>query len=134
MTFNKKIIIQFFKLWLPVIIWCGVIYFFSDQPYLKSGLASEFDLFFRKLAHIAEYAILTVLLFRAYFKSNGLARKEAIAFAIIFSLTYAFTDEYHQTFVLGREGCLKDVVVDSLGIFAAGLFFLRNKKKQKLHF
>lgn len=125
MASNKKTII-IFKLWLPVLFWCGVIYFFSDQPYLKSDLSSEVDLLFRKLAHITEYAILTFLLFRAYFRSNGFSRKKSVSSAIIFALIYSLTDEYHQTFVPGREGCLRDVVMDSLGIFAAGLFLLRN--------
>ncbi len=130
MTPNKKAI-TIFKLWLPVIIWCGVIYFFSDQPYLKSDLSSETDLALRKLTHIAEYAILTFLLFRAYFRSNGFSKKKSVSSAIIFALIYSLTDEYHQTFVPGREGCLRDIVIDSLGIFATGLFLSKNYVKNK---
>ena len=33
-----------------------------------------------------------------------------------FGLLYAMSDEYHQTFVMGRSGELRDVLIDSLGI------------------
>ena len=78
---------------------------------------------------MAEYGILTVLFFRAYFKSNGFTIKKSISFAIIFSITYAFTDEYHQLFVFGREGSLNDVFIDSLGIFFAAFLIYRKARK-----
>ncbi|MCK4892015.1 MAG: VanZ family protein, partial [Candidatus Pacebacteria bacterium] len=94
---NSKIT-NIITLWLPVFIWCAIIYYFSSIPSLKSDLPNQLDLIFRKIAHMAEYGILTVLLFRAYFKNNGFTIKKSISFAIIFALTYAFTDEYHQLF------------------------------------
>lgn len=117
------------KFWLPVFFWCAVIYYFSSIPNLKSDLPNQLDLIFRKIAHMAEYGILTVLLFRAYFKSNGFTIKRSISFAIIFALTYAFTDEYHQLFVFGREGSLADVFIDSLGVFFAAFLIYKMVKK-----
>ena len=78
---------------------------------------------------MAEYGILTILLFRVYFKSNGFTIKKSVSFAIIFALTYAFTDEYHQLFVFGREGSLVDVFVDSLGVFFTAFLIYRRVKK-----
>jgi VanZ family protein len=122
---NSKII-YIIKFWFPVFLWCAIIYYLSSIPNLKSDLPNQWDLIFRKIAHITEYAILTIFLFRAYSKSNGFTAKKSTSFAIIFALTFAFTDEYHQLFVFGREGNLTDVFIDSLGVFFAA--FLIYKK------
>jgi len=37
-------------------------------------------------------------------------------YAIITGIVYAFTDEFHQRFVPGRTGSLKDVFIDSMGV------------------
>ncbi len=39
---------------------------------------------------------------------------EAVA-ALWLAALYAATDEFHQTFVPSREGCLRDVAIDSSG-------------------
>ena len=123
---KAKMIIKF---WLPVFVWCVVIYYLSSIPSLKSDLPNQWDFVLRKIAHMAEYGILTVFLFRAYFKSNGLTIKKSISFAIVFALTYAFTDEYHQLFVFGRQGSLNDVFIDSLGVFFAAFLIYKKIKK-----
>ncbi|NOQ68387.1 hypothetical protein GQ568_03020 [Patescibacteria group bacterium] len=125
---NSKIT-NIITLWLPVFIWCAIIYYFSSIPSLKSDLPNQIDLIFRKIAHMAEYGILTIFLFRAYLKGSGFTIKKSISFAIIFSLTYAFTDEYHQLFVFGREGSLVDVFVDGLGVFFTAFLIYKRVKK-----
>lgn len=57
---NKKI-----KNWVFVFLWAGLIFFLSHQPDLRSGLPGQWDFILRKLAHITEYAILTLLLIKA---------------------------------------------------------------------
>ncbi len=39
--------------------------------------------------------------------------------AILFAILYALTDEWHQTYVLGRFGSLWDVGIDGIGSMAA---------------
>ena len=117
------------KSWLPVFICCAIIYHFSSVPNLKSDLPNQWDFVLRKIAHITEYGILTIFLFRAYSKNNVFTIKKSISFAIMFALTYAFTDEYHQTFVFGRQGSLNDVFIDSLGIFFTSFLIYRKAKK-----
>jgi VanZ family protein len=75
---------------------------------MDSGL--EYDFLLRKLAHMAEYAVL----FRLTRRAKGSAR-----WAAVFSLIYAVSDEWHQTFVPGREGCARDVAVDAAGVALA---------------
>ena len=54
--------------------------------------------------------------------------------AIIFSLLYAISDEFHQTFVPLRDGSLDDVFTDFIGmsvsIFLAN--FISKKSNQKI--
>lgn len=112
------------KYWLPVFLWCSVIYYLSSVPDLKSDLPNRWDFVLRKIAHMMEYGVLAFLSFRAF--SQGQSLRRSLAYAVIFSLTYALTDEYHQTFVGGRSGSLNDVFIDSLGIFLS--VFIIDKK------
>ncbi|MDD5044729.1 MAG: VanZ family protein, partial [Candidatus Omnitrophica bacterium] len=56
---------KFFKYWLPVLIWCTLIFFLSGTPNLSTGLGA-WDAILRKAAHIIEYLILTFLFYRAF--------------------------------------------------------------------
>lgn len=100
--------------WLAVIVWMAVIYYFSAQPDLKSSLEPFWDLFFRKVAHTAEYFVLAYLLFRAY-QSHSLSVKRSLLFAFIVSLVYAATDEWHQGIVAGRVASPVDAGIDGIG-------------------
>ena len=102
------------RLWLPVVVWAGVIFAFSSVPDLGTGLGT-WDLVLRKLAHTAEFAVLGALLLRAL-------RDETAAFAG--GVLYAITDEVHQLFVQGRHGSALDVAIDSVGV-AAGILLWR---------
>jgi len=117
---------KFIKFWLPVIVWMIVIFTFSSIPDLKSGLKEDYIL--RKIAHMIEFAILTYLLFRAI-KIDDPKIKKAIIYSLIIAVFYALTDEYHQSFVFGRQCSFKDVGIDSIGILiGAGLCYIRNVK------
>lgn len=114
--------------WLVVLLWMGVIYYFSNQPDLRSELQPFWDLIFRKIAHMAEYFILVYLLFKAY-NETGIKLKPALFFAAFISIAYAISDEWHQGFVEGRTASNIDVIIDSVGI---GFFvFLRLVQKPK---
>ena len=82
----------------------------------------------RKLAHFSEYALLGFFTARAlklYFsetkpsapntKSSSCVTKKYVAFSILFCALYACTDEFHQIFISGRSGELKDVALDTIG-------------------
>ena len=100
----------------PPLLLMGVIFFLSAQPDLNSGLGT-WDTILRKLAHMAEYAILAVLLVRA----TG-----SYAWAFALAVGYAATDEVHQLFVRGRHGSPVDVAIDAAGALI-GLAVLRTK-------
>lgn len=125
------------------IVWMCVIFAFSAQGKEESGAVSEsftyhmvsstrtffhLDLsdarvkeiadaiegFVRKMAHMTEYGILSVLLFiwlgqweMSFLRRGGTASGAAAV--------YAATDEIHQYFVPGRAGRFSDVCIDTMG-------------------
>jgi VanZ family protein len=99
-------------LWLPPLLLMGVIFFFSAQPSLDSGLGA-IDLIGRKLIHFAEYALLCFLWWRALVTVTSPGR--AALWAFVLASGYAITDEFHQTFVDGRHGSPLDWAIDSAG-------------------
>ncbi len=117
---------KFFKYWLPVVIWAGVIFVLSEVPNLKTDLEQDFLL--RKIAHMVEFAILALLLYRAL-KQEKISLNRALIFSFVFALFYAFTDELHQCYIIGRHGSLIDVGIDSVGIFIFSLAcYIKNRK------
>lgn len=99
--------------WAPVVLWAGIIFALSAIPSLSTGLGT-WDLALRKAAHLAEYAVLGALLFRA-------VRSEPLA--LLAGSAYAVTDEVHQVFVSGRQGSPLDWLIDTIGV-AAGILVL----------
>ena len=112
--------------WLAVVAWLLLIYYFSNQPDLASNLEPSWDFLLRKLAHFAEYFVLTYLLFRAILGHNTRQRRAIIAAAVL-SIGYALTDEWHQGFVVGRQASVKDVGVDSSGAALMGILLFWKK-------
>lgn len=112
------------SLLLPPLIVMAVIFMLSAQPGLSSH--TPYDFVLRKLAHITEYAVLTLCWWRAV-RGLGVARDErtAIVVAVLLTLGYAISDEFHQTFVKDRHGTPVDVLIDSIGIAIAALYARR---------
>ena len=111
--------------WAPPIALMALIFVFSHQPDLSSGLGA-WDLVGRKVFHAAEYALLCFLWWRAL---TGLTpRGRALAAAAAVSLAYAISDETHQSFIEGRNGTPIDVAIDSVGIAAACLWLRRRDR------
>lgn len=100
--------------WLAVAAWAGLIFFFSAQPSLNSGLG-DWDLVLRKAAHMFVFGVLTMLSWRAL-RQHGVRSATALALGAAFSLAYAVSDEYHQSFVFGRSAKAYDVGFDLVGI------------------
>ena len=118
---------------------CIGIFLFSSQPGVESTKLAS-NLFIRKLGHFSEYAILGFFAF-AYFSSIFQIGKEKIQFkttlftSFLFCFSYAVSDEFHQTFVIGRDGNFIDVLIDSGGvlfgiIISIILFFVKILKKK----
>ena len=106
--------------WCTVGLWMGGIFALSAIPALASPLAPSYDFLLRKLAHLVEYAVLTILVFRAVRLHVG-HNTLAWVLAALVTCGYAVSDEWHQTVVPGREGSFRDLGIDMLGIAGACL-------------
>lgn len=99
-----------------------LIFTFSSIPNLElEGELSVFDFLLRKLAHLAEYGILFLLLHRAL---NSWKKAAVIAIA------YGISDEIHQLFVPTRDGKVVDILIDAFGV-GWGFLSLNLAKKLK---
>ena len=102
---------------------------------------------FRKIMHASVYFVLAfiIICFINYlFDNNKYLLSCIITILIIFA--FAGFDEFHQTFVSGRTGDIKDVLIDTAGALVALLFYgtyyyvyrkgfnkgLNEKKKRKI--
>jgi VanZ family protein len=103
-------------LWLPPLVLMGLIYLFSAQPSLDSGLG-WIDAVGRKLIHFGEYALLCFLWWRLL--RTAMPDRQAALLAFLISSLYAATDELHQSFVDGRNGTSVDWAIDSAGAAVA---------------
>lgn len=94
----------------------------------KEIIVKNSSFYIRKIAHITEYLILGFLMFnllKQYSVTN-------IYYAIGLSILYSCTDEFHQLFISGRSGSIRDVLIDTIGIligtYLYKLLFIKNKE------
>lgn len=123
--------------WIMLFLWMFLIFNLSAQVADESrGLSNgvvdyiiktvenvnpEIELNIENLSHIIrKCAHFTVYLILGSFATNALKKSEitgrrVFVSALLFCVLYAMSDEFHQLFVLGRSGEVKDVVIDSVG-------------------
>ena len=145
---------QFVKYWLPLLIWLGVIFVGSTSVmsaehtsryivpfllWLKPGMSPEaiwtILVVTRKCAHVTEYAVLALLLWRALRSVPTLHAKTLLVFgaALFGCALFAASDEFHQTFVKSRTPSVRDILLDTggalLGLLIGASFARRRSKK-----
>jgi VanZ family protein len=92
-------------------------------PNLSEESLDKVVLFVRKCAHLIEYAILALLVWRALRKPAQTSTQpwdwRTARQTIFIVALYAASDEFHQAFVPSREASIRDVLLDTAGaIFA----------------
>lgn len=85
---------------------------FSDLD--EGKLIDKLDFWVRKTAHFGIYFILSLSVFELA-RSYNIKFKYAFLIAAIYCLIYATSDEFHQLFVDGRGGQIRDVAIDFAG-------------------
>jgi len=106
----------------------AVIFAFSAMPsdVAERGFASVLA---RKMVHFAEYALLLALWWRAL--RSKLTPGLALGLAFALTVSYAVTDEVHQTYVDGRIGTPRDVAIDTLGAVTSAALILRRRRGER---
>ena len=141
---------------LLAIVWMCIIFAFSSQPADESSevsvgfsyrMVSSAGIFFhlpwgeeefrrisnaiegyiRKVAHMTEYAILSVLLY-LWMENWQFTLNKRSVIAVFLAMLYAASDEFHQLFVQGRAGSMRDVMIDSAGAVLGILVFVGVKE------
>jgi VanZ family protein len=114
----------FFTHWLPWILYAGLIFYVSSQqlPEVPVKLP-DID----KAAHVVEYGLFALLAFRALSTINNKPiRRHFIFVVLIISVLYAFSDEWHQLYVPGRQMDPLDFLYDSLGAIIVSILLKIN--------
>jgi VanZ family protein len=98
-------------LWIPPILYAALIFFLSSESRPLPELTS---LMSDKILHGAEYAGLGLLLCRAL-RGERITWRLSIVCAIGLASVYAGSDEWHQSFVPGRNSDVLDWIADTMG-------------------
>ncbi|HZS05731.1 MAG TPA: VanZ family protein [Blastocatellia bacterium] len=126
---------RFLFYWLPPLVWMGAIFVFSTDlfsarntggmlvtvlhwlfPEMAFSRIEQIHFLVRKGAHLTAYAILALLLVRAFRAGSAVRwdwRRALYTFFIIG--VYALTDEYHQSFTRLRSASPYDSLIDITG-------------------
>lgn len=130
---DKTSVIKTISLWMPVVLWSAVIYYFSSIPHLEIKNSAFWNMILRKIAHITEYTILTILYYRAINQNKKPTTFSHNFFPILFSFIYSISDEIHQHFVPGRYSSITDILINSIGLFIGHKIYLQiTTKNSKL--
>jgi VanZ family protein len=127
--------------WGPAVLWAAVVLAASNQTFsadhtggwlqdvfksfrglpLSEETAAIVNFVIRKLSHLTEYGIFSVLAFRAVRRDRAGASRRWAVIAIAMAAGLAAIDEFHQAFVPGRTGVVTDVLIDACGATIAQL-------------
>jgi VanZ family protein len=108
--------------------------FAGADSVIQSDAVELLSFFERKAAHMFIYFVLALLLYLAL---SALMVKRRKTLSAVLCLLLASLDEYHQTFIDGRSGQLRDVLVDLTGGLLALLllailgWMLRNRHRRR---
>jgi len=139
---------------MPAIVWMALIFLGSTDmlsaehtsrflvpflrwldPQISFAMLNAIQFGIRKLAHLTEYAILAMLLWRALRGGTRWQMRISILLllAALTCAIFAATDEFHQSFVPSRTSSPVDAMIDICGAFlglAVCWMFARRKSAQ----
>lgn len=109
--------------------WCAAIFALSAQPDIPGGFLENIPSS-DKMVHFLLYAALGALTYNALRGESVASLKSyALVLAAVWASLYGASDEFHQSFVLGRHVEIADWLADTLGGAAgAAAIWLRAKR------
>ncbi|HLW34568.1 MAG TPA: VanZ family protein [Chthoniobacterales bacterium] len=118
---------------MPVIIWMTLIFIGSTDvlsaehtsrflvpflrwldPQISWAALNSIQMMIRKLGHLTEYAILTILLWRALVDLSWKS-STSLTISLLACAIFAASDEFHQSFIPSRTSSVHDVMIDICG-------------------
>ena len=118
------------KRWIPAILIMVGIFYMSSRT--STELTSMFP-FFDNLnwGHLVAYFVLSITYMWALVPKIEI--RTSMVIAVLLSVLYGFTDEWHQMYVPGRAPDLYDILNDFIGATVGVLgyrYVLSSRKKQ----
>ena len=117
MDLNGKMAQMTFRIvvlrWLPAIAMMGIIFILSSLPSSRIPDYGNLDTLIKKGGHALGYGLLGLSYF--YALPKRLSKFYRVLTALLMAVLFALSDEYHQSFVQGRNSSLSDVLVDGFG-------------------
>ena len=118
--------------WMVTIILAVVIFYLSSLSF-KAGSPGGSSIY-SILYHILIFFLFALFLQISLVKGEYRA---LILISLLIALFYSATDEIHQLFIPGREGSIKDVMLNSVGITFAFMIYsislaYRSKREYRL--
>ena len=99
--------------WLPATIWMVFIFVMSSQEQFPKtpGISTSA---LAVVAHLVLYGLLAFF-FTIAIERDGRATRSTQLTAIALAVLYGLSDEFHQSFVPGRNSSALDLAVNSIG-------------------
>lgn len=102
------------------------LYVLSDAPLPSFLIIPVYNI--DKLYHVGAYAVLGVLVAQAFLRMTNSFFWGAWLGAMIASL-YGVSDEWHQSFVMGRSSSVADIFADYIGACLGAISWVLWRKK-----
>jgi VanZ family protein len=120
---TQKKIISFLQFQSPLFAWCLFVFTASSIP---SPNIPALGTYTDKVIHFGVYGTLCWLAHIAFhFQGNVSLKRYSLLAAILFTMVFGMSDEFHQLFTPGRSADILDVVADTAGGLTYSLIFLR---------
>jgi VanZ family protein len=151
---GQLLIPAWLRAWWPALLWAGVIFSLSTDTFSAAHTASVFypivrwlvpsitadqfeivHYYIRKSAHLTEYFVFCLLLYRGVRSGQKGWRWSWALTALFIAAGYSVLDEIHQAFVASRTASAFDSLLDSAGAFVAtaALFLWFRYRKPSPH-
>ena|SRR3989338_8367635 len=119
------------KAWTFVFLYAAVIFGISSISRPPIYLDPRIEILHPDwIFHVLEYGLFGYLLARAFAITHDFHSPIFLLLAVIVvGSLYGATDEWHQSFVSGRDSNAEDWIVDTLGVSIGSLQWISKKRK-----
>ncbi|MGD0920584.1 MAG: VanZ family protein [Terriglobia bacterium] len=134
--------------WFTTLGWAGLIFYLSTGTFggefttwllrtilnligvnISADQFATLHFLVRKLAHLTEYAMFSLLLYGGLSGGKQFAWRARTGWrCVAIAAAYSLTDELHQSFVPGRGASLVDCSIDTAGAALAMLFLYASSR------
>ncbi len=109
--------------WLITIITAFLIFHISSLTFQASGgTASPLSYVY----HFTAFSYLALFLLISL-TGGKIKNSKLIILGVILAILYSISDEIHQYFVPGRESTVRDILLNSIGIFITSIAYIKYK-------